>query len=64
MGMLAYVGDHRALADTPYVKGAGFATWIFWRSAYITKLVSLKNKILVLFNWFTTMIFGRDISRF
>jgi NADH:ubiquinone reductase (non-electrogenic) len=64
MGMLAYIGDRRALADTPLVKGRGFTTWIFWRSAYITKLVSLKNKILVLFDWFKTMIFGRDISRF
>lgn len=64
MGMLAYVGNRRALADTQYVKGHGFATWLFWRSAYVTKLVSLKNKTLVLFDWFKTMMFGRDISRF
>jgi len=64
MGMLAYVGDNRALADLPKVKGKGFATWLFWRSAYLTKLVSLKNKILVLFDWFKTLCFGRDISRF
>lgn len=64
MGMLAYIGDRRALADTQYVKGHGFATWIFWRSAYLTKLVSFKNKVLVLFDWFKTALFGRDISRF
>jgi len=64
MGMLAYIGENRALADLPNVKGKGFATWLFWRSAYITKLVSLKNKILVLFDWFKTLCFGRDISRF
>jgi len=64
MGMLAYIGDRRALADTQYFKGYGFTTWIFWRSAYLTKLVSLKNKILVLFDWMKTSIFGRDISRF
>ncbi len=64
MGMLAYIGDRRALADTGYLKGHGFATWIFWRSAYLTKLVSFKNKILVLFDWMKTWIFGRDISRF
>jgi NADH:ubiquinone reductase (non-electrogenic) len=64
MGMLAYIGDRRALADTKYIKGKGFTTWLFWRSAYVTKLVSLKNKILVLFDWFKTMLFGRDISRF
>lgn len=64
MGMLAYIGGRRALADTPYVKGGGFSTWLLWRSAYITKLVSIKNKVLVLFDWFKTALFGRDISRF
>lgn len=64
LGMLAYIGDHRALADLPQFKGKGYTTWLFWRSAYITKLVSVKNKILVLFDWFKTLLFGRDISRF
>jgi len=64
MGMLAYIGDRRALADTNYLKGYGFATWIFWRSAYLTKLVSFKNKVLVLFDWMKAWVFGRDISRF
>ena len=64
MGMLAYVGDNRALADLPKFKGRGFTTWLFWRSAYLTKLVSFKNKTLVLFDWFKTLCFGRDISRF
>lgn len=64
LGMLAYIGKHRALADTRYVKGHGFGTWLLWRSAYVTKLVSLKNKVLVLFDWFKTALFGRDISRF
>ncbi len=63
-GMLAYIGSDRALADLEAVKGKGFATWLFWRSAYVTRLVSLRNKILVLLDWFKTHVFGRDISRF
>jgi len=63
-GMLAYVGSNRALADLAAVKGHGWTTWIFWRSAYLTKLVSVKNKILVLFDWLKASAFGRDISRF
>ncbi len=42
----------------------GFMTWLFWRSAYLTKLVSRKNKLLVAEDWLRTHIFGRDISRF
>lgn len=63
-GMLAYVGSNRALADLTAVKGRGFSTFLFWRSAYLTRLVSWKNKILVIFDWFKTLVFGRDISRF
>ena len=63
-GMLAYIGSNRALADLPQVKGRGFSTWIFWRSAYLTKLVSWKNKILVVFDWIKAFVFGRDASRF
>ena len=63
-GMLAYIGGGRALADLSSVKGRGFAAWLFWRSAYVTKIVSLKNKILVLFDWLKTSVFGRDLSRF
>lgn len=64
LGMLAYIGGHRALADTPAIKSSGFGTFIFWRSAYLTKLVSFKNKILVIFDWTKTILFGRDISNF
>ena len=63
-GMLAYIGSNKALADLPQVKGKGFSTWIFWRSAYITKLVSFKNKVLVIFDWIKAFVFGRDASRF
>jgi NADH:ubiquinone reductase (non-electrogenic) len=64
LGMLAYIGSHKALANTSQVKMSGFVTWIFWRSVYLTKLVSLKNKILVLFDWFKAFVFGRDVSNF
>lgn len=64
LGMLAYIGSHKALANTTQVKMSGFLTWIFWRSVYLTKLVSLKNKVLVLFDWFKAFVFGRDISNF
>jgi len=63
-GMMAYVGSRRALADLGAIQGRGFTTWLFWRSAYLTKLVSFKNKFLVVMDWTRSTIFGRDISRF
>lgn len=64
LGMLAYVGGKRALADLESYKGSGWTTWIFWRSAYISKMVSIKNKVAVLMDWIKARLFGRDISQF
>jgi NADH:ubiquinone reductase (non-electrogenic) len=63
-GMLAYIGGGEALADLPNVKWSGRGAWIFWRSVYLTKLVSPANKIKVLFDWVKARLFGRDLSRF
>lgn len=43
---------------------AGFNAWLAWRSAYFTRLASMRNRINLLTNWTTTFIFGRDMSRF
>lgn len=63
-GMLAYIGGGQALADLPQVKWSGRGAWLFWRSVYLTKLVSPANKVKVLFDWIKARLIGRDISRF
>src|SRR5947209_7181471 len=63
-GMLAYIGGGQALADLPQVKWSGRGAWLFWRSVYLTKLVSPANKAKVLFDWLKARLFGRDLSRF
>ena len=63
-GMLAYIGGGEALADLPQVKWSGRGAWLFWRSVYLTKLVSFANKVKVLFDWTKARLFGRDLSRF
>lgn len=64
LGMLTYLGGGRALADLPHVKWRGRTAWYFWRSVYLTELVSSANKVKVLFDWVKTRLFGRDLSRF
>lgn len=68
-GSFAYIGDLRAIADLR-TEGrdrkftfAGLATFLLWRSVYMSKLLSTRNRTLVGIDWFETMIFGRDISR-
>ncbi|XP_037414645.1 internal alternative NAD(P)H-ubiquinone oxidoreductase A1, mitochondrial-like [Triticum dicoccoides] len=69
LGSMATVGRYKALVDLRQSKDskgisiAGFASWFIWRSAYLTRVVSWRNRLYVAINWLTTMIFGRDISR-
>lgn len=63
-GMLAYIGNRKALAETPGGGIRGWMAWLMWRSVYLTKLVSLRNKVLVLFDWCKARLFGRDLSHF
>lgn len=72
-GMLAYVGGWRGIAavktgsenpNSLMVQLSGRTAWLLWRLAYLSKVGSLRNKLQVPFDWFKTMIFGRDVSSF
>ncbi|KAF8320308.1 NADH dehydrogenase [Clavulina sp. PMI_390] len=66
-GSLAYIGSEKAIADLPFFNGnfasGGVATFLFWRSAYVSNLFSLRNRFLVLNDWLKVKLFGRDTSR-
>ncbi|KAG0008496.1 NADH:ubiquinone oxidoreductase [Entomortierella chlamydospora] len=66
-GSLAYIGSDKAIADLPFLNGnvsvGGVATFVFWRSAYISTQFSFRNKFLVMGDWLKSTVFGRDVSR-
>ncbi|TRM66893.1 hypothetical protein BD626DRAFT_397028 [Schizophyllum amplum] len=72
MGSLAYIGNWKAIYDRgngtnkggAFAKERGRVAWLLWRSAYFTRTLSMRNKILVPFYWFMNWIFGRDLTRF
>ncbi|KAJ8629118.1 hypothetical protein MRB53_022441 [Persea americana] len=69
LGSMASVGRYKALVDLRQSKDAkglslaGFISWLIWRSAYLTRVVSWRNRLYVAVNWATTFVFGRDNSR-
>ncbi|XP_024004008.1 internal alternative NAD(P)H-ubiquinone oxidoreductase A2, mitochondrial isoform X2 [Eutrema salsugineum] len=69
LGSMATIGRYKALVDLRESKDAkgismtGFVSWFIWRSAYLTRVISWRNRFYVAINWFTTFVFGRDISR-
>ncbi|KAG5642266.1 hypothetical protein DXG03_003343, partial [Asterophora parasitica] len=62
-GSLAYIGSEKAIADLPFMNGnfasGGVATYLFWRSAYLSTLFSLRNRTLVATDWLKVRVFGR-----
>ncbi|KAF5309014.1 hypothetical protein D9619_013565 [Psilocybe cf. subviscida] len=66
-GSLAYIGSDKAIADLPFMHenfaSGGVTTYLFWGSAYLSTLFSLRNRILVATDWLKVKIFGRDVSR-
>ncbi|WOK96673.1 internal alternative NAD(P)H-ubiquinone oxidoreductase A2, mitochondrial [Canna indica] len=69
LGSMATVGRYKALVDLRQSKEAkglsltGFISWFVWRSAYLTRVISWRNRFYVAVNWLTTIVFGRDITR-
>ncbi|KAK7385536.1 hypothetical protein VNO78_31259 [Psophocarpus tetragonolobus] len=69
LGSMASIGSYKALVDLRQSKEgkglsmAGFVSWFIWRSAYLTRVISWRNRFYVAINWATTLVFGRDISR-
>ncbi|KAA8549422.1 hypothetical protein F0562_001105 [Nyssa sinensis] len=69
LGSMATIGRYKALVDLRQSKEGkglsltGFVSWFIWRSAYLTRVLSWRNRFYVAINWATTFVFGRDISR-
>ncbi|KAH6904262.1 NADH dehydrogenase [Coprinopsis sp. MPI-PUGE-AT-0042] len=65
-GSLAYIGSDKAIADLPFMNGnvatGGVATYLFWRSAYLSTLFSLRNRTLVATDWLKVKLFGRYVE--
>lgn len=63
-GTLTYLGGWKAIHQSSADELRGWVAWILWRGAYMTRSMSVRNKIMVPVYWFMSWVFGRDISRF
>eukprot|EP00882_Tetradesmus_deserticola_P001020 GHRQ01001105.1.p1 GENE.GHRQ01001105.1~~GHRQ01001105.1.p1 ORF type:complete len:649 (+),score=345.14 GHRQ01001105.1:241-2187(+) len=68
LGIMAYVGNDKALTQVEAFDTSlnvyGRLAFLLWRSVYITKQVSFRNRVLILFDWLKARVFGRDLSQF
>jgi hypothetical protein len=64
-GSLAYIGSDKAIADLSvwqrtFSSGGGW-TYLFWRSAYLSTLFSMRNRTMVAMDWAKVKLFGRCV---
>lgn len=67
LGILAYVGEGEAVAQVQLgnlnmFDAAGQNAFLLWRSVYIVKQVSVRTRMLVIFDFLKTKLFGRDFT--
>lgn len=69
LGILAYTGKSSALAqvkaapaENAKMKLRGNIGFAVWRSVYMAKSPSMRNRMLLAFDWAKAKLFGRDIT--
>jgi NADH dehydrogenase len=61
LGMLASIGNHRAVGQVFGLRISGLIAWFIWRGVYLSKMPSLARKVQIAFDWAWQLIFPRDI---
>ncbi|PSK55363.1 External alternative NAD(P)H-ubiquinone oxidoreductase B1, mitochondrial [Elsinoe australis] len=51
LGVMAYIGNWKAIMQSQGQDISGLAAWVIWRGAYLAKTVSWRNRILIATYW-------------
>ena len=65
MGYSFFRSLHETTGDSakpPERTLTGSSAFIFWRSVYFTKMLSVKNTMKIAYDWTATEVFGRDVA--
>ena len=63
-GTLVSLGEWMAVGEVSGFTFSGRIAWWFWRTVYLFKLISLRKKFRVAFDWTINLFYPRDISQF
>ena len=63
VGMLASLGQRRAVAQMFGVTFSGFFAWFMWRTVYLMKLPGFVRRLRVAIDWTLDLFFPRDITQ-
>jgi NADH dehydrogenase len=63
LGILASLGQRRAVAEVMGIRLTGFIAWFLWRTVYLLKLPGFLRKLRVALDWTIDLFFARDITQ-
>src|SRR6185369_11201501 len=61
LGMLASLGNRKAVAEILGIHISGFIAWVLWRGIYLSKLPSFARKLEVVVDWTWKALFPPNI---
>lgn len=61
LGMMATIGQNKAVVDLPFVKFKGYFAWFVWMFLHLMLILSVRNKLIVFINWLWNYI-GKNSS--
>lgn len=56
LGSMATIGRNKAVVELPKFKFSGFFAWLVWLFVHIRALVGVRNRVVVMLNWFWSYI--------
>ena len=62
-GIMATVGRSRAVVQANGLHLSGFTAWLAWCLVHVALLVSFRNRLIVMFNWFWSYVTFRRGAR-
>jgi NADH dehydrogenase len=61
LGSMATIGKNKAVVDLPVIRFQGYFAWFVWMFLHLMLILSIRNKIIVFFNW-AINYFTKDTS--
>lgn len=62
-GSMATIGKHKAVAELPFMHFQGYFAWMIWMVLHLMLILSMRNKIVVFYNWAWSYLTGDSSLR-
>jgi len=62
-GSMATIGKHKAVVELPFFHFQGYFAWMIWMVLHLMLILSIRNKLVVLYNWAWSYLTGDSSLR-